>query len=73
MNTNDVALFGFIVSYTKNIKFQKQLHDYTTKCSTEIMPCVRWTKNDICGMIYFVKCDFSYKEYNMLSHIQIDS
>ena len=36
MNTNDVALFGFIVSYTKNIKFLKQLHEYTTKCSTAL-------------------------------------
>ena len=61
-------MYGFITSYTKNIK----LHDYTTKYFTEIMPYVRCTKNDVCGMIYFVKCDFSYKEYEMqtmLSHI----
>ena len=40
----------------------------TTKYSTEIMPCVRLTKHDNCGMIYFVKSDFIYKEYDMLPH-----
>ena len=51
MNTNAVALFGFIVSYTKKIKFQKQLHDYTTKCSTENKEWHLW--HDLFCQVWF--------------------